>query len=1024
MTTAAIPDISVLSISSVKDYQTIDSTPSLDNDLIIDIIDRQGIIPDVILEQEFNDFVNIFNKSNDDFSSFAKYFTNKANDEGLILLSKVINLVYLKKREIQLKSISDASAIVIDEFLEQGDLQIYISNQIINNSAIDKNYLDLNANNTKDFHIEVFTTSLENISIIIASTDSKDAVKSEFNSKIVESINNSNSISKKKSGPFLKFVTSAENTQEHRLIISYSKNSTTKFFQLFSQLLKFYDITFSKVHIESYTNDLLLFSFYFNREDNEHISDLMTTLNQILKETSLIYCLPLAHDAFAKKADESDEDKNFRLSPQESSYFNIASTFIYHFIDRLSFTNNGSDILAENKNASNSHIADILTSYQQILKQQCFSELLIENVLNKYKKLVVKLFKNFALKHYPKDQNDSGLNLTISYQRLVNGIEPFQDDLEFDNYLKSNVDDQSADYLILKSLKTFNDAILKTNFFSNDKLAISFRLDPSKIFDGNSLIFPEIPYGVFFVVGSHFRGFHIRFHDIARGGIRIVKSYNDASYEINKRAMLEENYNLAYTQQKKNKDIPESGSKGVILLKIGHTTERDSKIAFERYCDSIIDILEFGSDKYVDLLGQKEILFFGPDENTATLCDFATEYAKSRGCSWWKSFLTGKSASLGGIPHDEYGMTSLSVRSFVENIYRQKGLFDKTLKKFQTGGPDGDLGSNEILLSSDNEVYVGIVDGSGTIVDIDGLDKEELRRLAKNRQTVDNFDKAKLSKNGFFVSISDKNVKVPSPVTKTEVTIADGMVFRNKFHSEFLFQFVENVDVFVPCGGRPASINLNNIDLYIDSKTGKSKIPVIVEGANLFITQDCRLKLEAAGCTLVKDSSANKGGVTSSSLEVLASLSLNDSDFVDRFVANKNGYYDQYVKYIQSTISENARLEFEQLWKISQSSGTPISILSDELSKAINTLNDDLLDSIDELFVSQTDFRNHLLIEKIIPKVLFEISTESKEAVLNNIPVNYQNAMISVYLASRYVYKFGTDVNMGKFLGFISELKK
>ncbi len=43
-------------------------------------------------------------------------------------------------------------------------------------------------------------------------------------------------------------------------------------------------------------------------------------------------------------------------------------------------------------------------------------------------KLVVKLFKNFALKHYPKDQNDSGLNLTISYQRLVNS-EPFQDDL-------------------------------------------------------------------------------------------------------------------------------------------------------------------------------------------------------------------------------------------------------------------------------------------------------------------------------------------------------------------------------------------------------------------------------------------------------------------------------------------------------------------------------------------------------------------------------------------------------------------
>ena len=38
--------------------------------------------------------------------------------------------------------------------------------------------------------------------------------------------------------------------------------------------------------------------------------------------------------------------------------------------------------------------------------------------------------------------------------------------------------------------------------------------------------FPEIPYGVFFVIGSEFRGFHVRFRDVARGGIRIVKSTN------------------------------------------------------------------------------------------------------------------------------------------------------------------------------------------------------------------------------------------------------------------------------------------------------------------------------------------------------------------------------------------------------------------------------------------------------------------------------------------------------------------
>jgi glutamate dehydrogenase len=31
---------------------------------------------------------------------------------------------------------------------------------------------------------------------------------------------------------------------------------------------------------------------------------------------------------------------------------------------------------------------------------------------------------------------------------------------------------------------------------------------------------------MFFVVGGEFRGFHIRFRDVARGGIRIVRSRN------------------------------------------------------------------------------------------------------------------------------------------------------------------------------------------------------------------------------------------------------------------------------------------------------------------------------------------------------------------------------------------------------------------------------------------------------------------------------------------------------------------
>ena len=94
-------------------------------------------------------------------------------------------------------------------------------------------------------------------------------------------------------------------------------------------------------------------------------------------------------------------------------------------------------------------------------------------------------------------------------------------------------------------------------------------------------------------------------------------------------------------------------------------------------------------DKYIDLLGTEEILFFGPDEGSATFVDWATNHARKRNCPWWKSFLTGKNQNLGGIPHDDFGVTSLGVRADVNKIYETLNLRDKTIYKFQSGDPAG-----------------------------------------------------------------------------------------------------------------------------------------------------------------------------------------------------------------------------------------------------------------------------------------------------------------------------------------------
>jgi len=107
---------------------------------------------------------------------------------------------------------------------------------------------------------------------------------------------------------------------------------------------------------------------------------------------------------------------------------------------------------------------------------------------------------------------------------------------------------------------------LKTNFGAQKAAAIGFRLDPS-VFLGSQKL-PEIPFGIFMLLGRDFNGFHVRFRDISRGGIRMILSTKD-NYDKNRVTQFQENYGLAYTQKLKNKDITESGSKGTVLLRLG-----------------------------------------------------------------------------------------------------------------------------------------------------------------------------------------------------------------------------------------------------------------------------------------------------------------------------------------------------------------------------------------------------------------------------------------------------------------------
>jgi glutamate dehydrogenase len=596
--------------------------------------------------------------------------------------------------------------------------------------------------------------------------------------------------------------------------------------------------------------------------------------------------------------------------------------------------------------------AEILSNIKRRLRTETFTSDYIREIISNYPELVQLLYANFADTHYNHIHANEGDFVPPT------PVAEVLSDSELKERISKTVNNEHEE-MVWSAFRIFNSHILKTNYYTPTKVALSFRLDPSFL---PEIEYPQPLYGMFLVISSESRGFHLRFRDIARGGIRIVKSRNREAYSINVRSMFDENYGLANTQQRKNKDIPEGGSKGVILL---DAQQQDKgSVAFEKYIDSIMDLLLPPTspgikDPIVDLCKKPEILFMGPDENTADLVDWATEHARKRGALWWKSFFTGKSPKLGGIPHDTYGMTTLSVREFVTGIYRKRHLDPLKVRKMQTGGPDGDLGSNEILLS--NEKYTSIVDGSGVLVDPNGIDHGELICLARKRAMISEFDVSKLSKDGYRVLLDETNVTLPSG----EV-VANGMTFRNTFH----LRNTGLADCFVPCGGRPESVDLVSVNRLI--KDGKSLIPYIVEGANLFITQDAKLRLEKAGCILYKDASANKGGVTSSSLEVLASLSFDDKGFVQNMCVGHNGqapeFYKAYVKEVQEVIKRNAKLEFEAIWREHEETGIPRSTLSDTLSVAITKLDEELQKS--ELWHNESLRRS--VLKDALPRLLLE----------------------------------------------------
>ncbi|CAK0831951.1 unnamed protein product [Prorocentrum cordatum] len=304
-------------------------------------------------------------------------------------------------------------------------------------------------------------------------------------------------------------------------------------FLMMCHAMRFVGLTPRRFYCETFANGVITYSLFFPSAKGSDMQKLETIMYSTLLKSFPGKSLVIFNSVMQSK-----------VSHEVGLYLLAAVKFVYQFFPKERYARQYTDLhkLLERDQASQRKLEDL---YRLCMKELMAPERIYDLVQRNFG-LAGRFFEDFQ---------------AIALGRK----EP-----HFNEELAAEIDTsvtEPQDRQILRMFLTFNEGMRLTNFFTAEKSgAMSFRLDPRVVLkDRLATMYPEMPYGIYMVVGRDFYGFHVRFRDVARGGIRLVCSRTVRDYERNSATLFDECYNLALKQQFKNKDVPEGGAVGVIL---------------------------------------------------------------------------------------------------------------------------------------------------------------------------------------------------------------------------------------------------------------------------------------------------------------------------------------------------------------------------------------------------------------------------------------------------------------------------
>lgn len=434
---------------------------------------------------------------------------------------------------------------------------------------------------------------------------------------------------------------------------------------------------------------------------------------------------------------------------------------------------------------------------------------------------------------------------------------------------------------VLRSVLSVLLATDRTNYFrittpgdTGDVVALKLR--PAEVLG----IPKPVPLHEIWVHSPRVEGVHLRFGEVARGGLRWSDRPEDFRTEI---------LGLVKAQAVKNAVIVPAGAKGGFFPRqLPDGSDRaawvaEGQAAYRQFISALLDVTDNLVDgtvvpppQVVRMDGDDPYLVVAADKGTATFSDLANEVSNAYQFWLGDAFASGGSQ---GYDHKAMGITARGAWESVKYHFRELGI-DTQQEPFTVvgiGDMSGDVFGNGMLLSEQIKL-VAAFDHRHIFLDPDpdpATSIAERRRLfALPRSSWADYDESLISAGGGVHARSSKTIPITAEVAEALALAPDTDALTPVALIKAILQapvgllFNGGIGTYVKSAEEShAEVgDKANDAVRIDGRD--LRCSVVGEGGNLGLTQSGRIEAALAGVKLNTDAIDNSAGVDTSDHEV------------------------------------------------------------------------------------------------------------------------------------------------------------